>query len=65
MTCILGLEQKKRKGNIQNSQARERKIRSLSHISCIKNKDVRLLTQDKEIMNRCIEYLSKLLNEHM
>ena len=45
------------------AKVRERKTRDLSNIRCIKNEDGRILTQDEEILNRWMEYFSKLLNE--
>lgn len=44
------------------NMVKERKIRDLSHV-CFKNENERVLMQDKEIFNRCREYLSKPLNE--
>ena len=45
------------------AKARERKTRDLTNIRCIKNEDGRILTQDEEILNRWMEYFSRLLNE--
>ena len=39
------------------------KTRDLSHVKCIKIEDEKVLTQDDEILNRWMEYFSKLLNE--
>lgn len=47
----------------KRTKAKERKIRNLSYVKCIKNDDKIVLMWNEEISNRWKECLSKLLNE--
>jgi hypothetical protein len=42
---------------------RERKMRDIIQVKCIKDETVRLLTKDEDIKNRWREYFDKLFNE--
>jgi hypothetical protein len=44
-------------------KSRERKMRDIIQVKCIKDKIERLLTRDEDINNRWQEYFNKLFNE--
>jgi hypothetical protein len=45
------------------AKSRERKMRDIIKVKCIKDVIERLLTKDKDIKNRWQEYFDKLFNE--
>jgi hypothetical protein len=45
------------------AKSRERKMRDIIQVKCIKDETERLLTKDKDIKNRWQEYFDKLFNE--
>jgi hypothetical protein len=45
------------------TKSRERKMRDIIQVKCIKNEIERLLTKDEDIKNRWWEYFDKLFNE--
>jgi hypothetical protein len=45
------------------AKSRERKMRDIIKVKCIKDVIERLLTKDKDIKNRWKEYFDKLFNE--
>jgi hypothetical protein len=44
-------------------KSRERKMRDITQVKCIKDAAERLLTKDEDIKNRWREYFDKLFNE--
>jgi hypothetical protein len=44
-------------------KSRERKMRDIIQVKCIKDETERLLTKDEDIKNRWWEYFDKLFNE--
>jgi hypothetical protein len=45
------------------AKRRERKMRDIIQVKCIKNATKRLITKDEDIKNRWWEYFDKLFNE--
>jgi hypothetical protein len=45
------------------TKSRERKMRNIIQVKCIKNVTERLLTKDEDIKNMWWEYFNKLFNE--
>jgi hypothetical protein len=45
------------------AKSRERKMRDIIQVKCIKDETERLLTKDEDIKNRWWEYFDKLFNE--
>jgi hypothetical protein len=45
------------------TKSKERKMRDIIQVKCIKNATKRLLTKDEDIKNRWREYFDKLFNE--
>jgi hypothetical protein len=46
------------------AKSRERKMRDIIQVKCIKDETERLLTKDEDIKNRWREYFDKLFNEN-
>jgi hypothetical protein len=46
------------------AKSRERKMRDIIQVKCIKDEAEQLLTKDEDIKNRCREYFDKLFNEN-
>jgi hypothetical protein len=45
------------------AKSREKKMRDIIQVKCIKDETERLLTKDEDIKNRWLEYFDKLFNE--
>jgi hypothetical protein len=45
------------------AKSRERKTRDINQVKCIKDATKRLLSKDKDIKNRWLEYFHRLFNE--
>ena len=57
------LETRGEKDSSKLAKIKERKIKDLDHIKCIKSNDQKGLVKDNDIKQRWREYFSKLLNE--
>jgi hypothetical protein len=51
------------KGIYRMAKSRERKMRDIIQVKCIKDETERLLTKDEDIKNRWREYFDKLFNK--